>query len=840
MLRTLQCVVLAALAFSVRAQTPPCAGIPSGLISWWRAEGDMLDGWDSNNGSVIQDVPYGIVVNVAYAPGKVGQAFNLYTNGVLINDNVSLRLTNALTIEGWVNPSNITSSALRTIFAKFASPNVLQSNNSYYLGLNSGKLLFKVSSNGVSVATVITPQALTLGQWWHVAATYDGFLLRLYTNGVLAAQTNYSGGIFAGTADAGIGAVPYQRSAWYLPWTGQLDEISVYNRALFDSEIAGIYNSDLTGKCLAPPTITVQPQSQAVPQNEDAVFSPTVVGSKPMKYQWQFNGANLAGASASTLLLEKVQSNAVGNYSCVVTNALGRATSSAAALTLLPPLTCITAPTGMLAWWPANNFSNDVVGSNDAVLVSGPFSAISGYITGKVAQCFNFSNGYARVPNSPQLNFGSNADFSIEAWLKYLPGNSPLGAKDPPQLFIVQKTEPMIFGPIRPVTVVGYSMLLQDGRLACQLSMPPFTTDNIPTFLSPNPDLRDGMFHHVALTVNRGASDGGRLYVDGQIVLTFDPRAVRGSLSNSAALAIGDDSVRGGGFLQTNPTERIDELTVYNRALSPVEVLAIRQAGSAGKCVPSPNILLQPTNQIVNAGSSATMRVVASGFPALIYQWIKNGTNVLGGTAGNLVISNAALTDAGQYAVSIANSGGSVTSVAATLTINQPPLASNIAAGTKQNQPISIPIEKMMFYAFDPDGDPLALSAVSATSTNGGTVVRGPTDVTYTPVTGFIGTDSYSWSVSDSRGGSASALVLIQVRPTDQVSGNMLPLTAVPGGFQVGFFGIPGRTYTLQRAESISGPWTTLDSVLVGPDGLGVYYDTNSPPPTAFYRTVYP
>jgi len=797
----------------------------------------MLDGWDSNNGSVIQDSPYGIVLNVAYAPGKVGQAFSLYTNGVLIADNVSLRLTNALTIEGWVNPSNITTPALRTIFAKFASPNVLQTNCSYYLGLSSGRLLFRVSGNGSSFTTVLTPQALPLGQWSHVAATHDGASLRLYTNGALAAQTTFAGGIFPGTVDAGIGAVPYQRSAWYLPWIGQLDEISLYNRALTDDEIAAIYNADLTGKCLAPPVITGQPQSQAVPLNEDALFAPTVIGTKPLKYQWRFNGANIAGATASTLLRERVQSNVVGNYSFVVTNTLGGATSSAAALTLLPPLTCVTAPTGMLTWWPANNFTNDVVGSNNASLIFFHLGGLVGYATGKVAQCFSFRGGNAQVLSSPQLNFGSNADFSIEAWLKVSLGPTIPPSLPLPQLSIVQKIPQPNFPP--PTTVVGYSMLLQDGRLACQLTAPPFISDNIPTFVSLSPDLRDGMFHHVALTVNRGASDGGRLYLDGQNVLTFDPRAVRGSLSNSAALVIGDTSISGSPF-SSDPTELIDELTFYNRALSPEEILAVRQAGSAGKCVPRPNILRQPTNQMATIGSPATMRVLASGFPTLLYQWSKNGTNVTGATSNNLVIANATFSDAGQYAVTVSNSGGSTTSAVATLTINQPPLASNIAAGTKQNKSISIPIAKMLFYASDPDGDPLALSAVSATSTNGAAVFSNVNEVIYTPLTGYIGSDAFSWSVSDGHGGSASALVLIEVRPNDEVSGNMLPLTIVPGGYQVGFFGIPGRTYTLQRAETVTGPWTTLSPVLVGPDGLGVYYDTNSPPAIAFYRTTFP
>ena len=114
-----------------------------------------------------------------------------------------------------------------------------------------------------------------------------------------------------------------------------------------------------------------------------------------------------------------------------------------------------------------------------------------------------------------------------------------------------------------------------------------------------------------------------------------------------------------------------------------------------------------------------------------------------------LVIANPAFSDAGQYAVTVSNSGGSITSAVATVSINQPPIASNITAGTKQNKSISIPIPKMLFYASDPDGDPLSLSAVSATSTNGASVVTNVNDVIYTPLTGYIGSDAFSWSVSD-------------------------------------------------------------------------------------------
>jgi len=161
-------------------------------------------------------------------------------------------------------------------------------------------------------------------------------------------------------------------------------------------------------------------------------------------------------------------------------------------------------------------------------------------------------------------------------------------------------------------------------------------------------------------------------------------------------------------------------------------------------------------------------------------------------------------------------------------------------AATIQDQPISIPIAKLLLFASDADADPLTLSSVSGSSTNGGVVVRSATDVTYTPPSGYIGSDSFTYTVSDGRGGLGSALALVQVRSANNPSGNLLPLTPIPGGFEVGFAGIPGRAYTLQRAETVTGPWSNLISVLVGPSGIGIFDDTNSPPPTAFYRTVYP
>jgi hypothetical protein len=817
---------------------PPCVTVTNGLVSWWRAENDLVDGWDSNDSAVLLGTGGLRLPGIAFIQGKVGRAFNVLSNALFVTDNLSLRLTNNLTIEGWVSPSNLSGSALRTIFSKFDAPVGTTTNSSYYLGVSNSFLLFKASANGRTAITLNTSAPLQLAQWSHVAATYDGLALRLYLNGALVAQSNYSGGIFPGTSDVGIGAIPYQQADSYLPWSGGLDEISLYNRALSDDEILGIYNADLTGKCLAPPMIAIQPHNAVVPLNEDAIFSPKVLGAKPLRYQWRFNGTNLTGATASRLALEHVQSNNIGNYSFIVTNTLGRATSSVATLTLLPPLSCVSAPTGTVAWWPANNFGNDVIGTNNAIFSSGPFFGFAGYGTGKVGQCFILSNAVAAAQDSPALNIASNSDFSIEAWYKGSPSNTVGGFESSsPAASIVQKMSVQF--PRLPLTYVGYALLLDNGRLSCQLARVPYPNTNIPTFTSRGPDIRDGLFHHIAFTLHRNSSDGGRLFVDGQMVLAFDTTyAGNFSISNSAALVIGDDT--SSPLRTAAAAQRIDELSIYNRALSAAEILSISQAGTAGKCIPPPTILIQPANQLVQVGSTATLRVVASGFPTLNFQWLKNGTNVASATSSTLSISNTTIANAGQYSLVVSNIGGTVTSAVATLTVNRPPSASNLNAATIQDQPISIPIAKLLLLASDADGDPLALSSVSSPSASGGVVVRGATDITYTPPTAYIGSDSFNYSVSDGRGGFGSGSVFVQVRSANDPSGNLLPITVIPGGFEVGFAGIPGRTYTIQRAESVTGPWSNLTSVLVGPSGIGIFDDTNSPPPTAFYRTVYP
>jgi hypothetical protein len=226
------------------------------------------------------------------------------------------------------------------------------------------------------------------------------------------------------------------------------------------------------------------------------------------------------------------------------------------------------------------------VGTNNAVLSLG-----ATYVTGKVGAAFTIAptfpplqSGRIQVASSPSLNFGSNADLSIEGSVKAFPFVAPrIGTLPPASMNIAQKrgSSPFVSSP-------GYALTLNEGRLAFWLSS---SVSNAP-YISGGPDLRDSIFHHLAVSLQRGGTHGGQLYVDGQLVLTFDATSQRGSLSNIFPLYIGSTAEQ---FPDSSLTGYVDELSIYNRALSADEILAIREAGAAGKFKVRPFISQQPS-----------------------------------------------------------------------------------------------------------------------------------------------------------------------------------------------------------------------------------------------------
>ena len=94
----------------------------------------------------------------------------------------------------------------------------------------------------------------------------------------------------------------------------------------------------------------------------------------------------------------------------------------------------------------------------------------------------------------------------------------------------------------------------------------------------------------------------------------------------------------------------------------------------------APSITTQPASQTITAGQTATFSVSASGTAPLSYQWRKSGTAINGATGSSYTTPAETTADSGaQFIVVITNSGGTVTSSAAVLTVNATPVAPSIS-----------------------------------------------------------------------------------------------------------------------------------------------------------------
>jgi pectate lyase len=108
-------------------------------------------------------------------------------------------------------------------------------------------------------------------------------------------------------------------------------------------------------------------------------------------------------------------------------------------------------------------------------------------------------------------------------------------------------------------------------------------------------------------------------------------------------------------------------------------VVVSNAAGSASSdaatlsVITPPTITTQPSAQSVNAGSTATFSVAASGTSPFTYQWQKNGSDIAGATSSSLSVADAQDGDAGTYTVIVSNPAGSATSDGAALTVTTPP-----------------------------------------------------------------------------------------------------------------------------------------------------------------------
>jgi hypothetical protein len=170
--------------------------------------------------------------------------------------------------------------------------------------------------------------------------------------------------------------------------------------------------------------------------------------------------------------------------------------------------------------------------------------------------------------------------------------------------------------------------------------------------------------------------------------------------------------------------------------------------------------------------------------------------------------------DAFTYTVTDGRGGFSTASVVVTVEsgLNVPPVASPDAAATGFQTPVSVAV---LANDSDPNGDPLAVTGVSQPGV-GGTAAHDGVTVTFTPAAGFSGDASFTYTVSDGRGGSAIGLVTVTVRPAETLTITLAQFR-LPSEWRVaGTSTVNGATITIHSGPTLGGPVIGTATVVAG------------------------
>ena len=198
-------------------------------LSWSGTAGEVIDetgnfNAQSKGGASTGRSSPALVGN----PGTCGYGvFDGVDDYIEIPDDPRLDLETELTITTWIKPDSLPTSDLKTILSK---------DENYEFHLNtSGEILWWWSASSFTTSGA----NISAGNWYHVAITYKSGQQYIYINGVEKGSHTYAGNLPLNSDPLQIGQDQFYGNRYF---SGNIDEVQIYGRALTISEINEIYN----------------------------------------------------------------------------------------------------------------------------------------------------------------------------------------------------------------------------------------------------------------------------------------------------------------------------------------------------------------------------------------------------------------------------------------------------------------------------------------------------------------------------------------------------------------------------------------------------------------------
>jgi hypothetical protein len=295
--------------------------------------------------------------------------------------------------------------------------------------------------------------------------------------------------------------------------------------------------------------------SMTVTQGSNATFAVNLPAGGSYYYQWKFNQASIVGATNSSYTITNAQLANAGGYSVRATNSTGCAMNYSADLSVVSTLTnspnSVLAPTNMVNWWATEGNANDIFGATNATPQNGIY-----YTNGEVGSAIHFDGATGFMKTGAP---GLAPPWTVCMWV-YRQNALNTAAT----LMSDTSTNVLRLEQYNNTREVGITVQgVDDYTFPSAYSVPQNT------------------WTHLAFVDN---SSQVQLYTNGvsnsTLPLSFPlPRAYFGMDSFSETDAIGSKTYR---LFADRMLGSLDEIQVFNRALSASEISAIYNAGSAG------------------------------------------------------------------------------------------------------------------------------------------------------------------------------------------------------------------------------------------------------------------
>lgn len=232
---TAMVVGLAAFVPMLRAADAPSEG----LVAHWSF--DETTGARANDSSGQEN--HGQLLGAARVAGKSGQAIECRQDALVeVPHTVSLDdFKNGLTVSAWVNR------AADSSWNMIVSREIKDGPSEYFgLAVVKNKALFSVDPNGAHYQNIKSDEDMPIGEWIHLAGTFDNGTFKLYVNGRLVKSAPCAVPFHFSDQNPLIlgGNTNSQGRKWVDCFHGRIDDVRLYHRALAENEVLAIYNLD--------------------------------------------------------------------------------------------------------------------------------------------------------------------------------------------------------------------------------------------------------------------------------------------------------------------------------------------------------------------------------------------------------------------------------------------------------------------------------------------------------------------------------------------------------------------------------------------------------------------